>query len=91
MGVPADRMAIRIGHCSVLEKGRFFALLEISWLVARLAGRRNHAPRIAGREPSLSNLDKVLYPAGFTKGQVIDTTPESHAISCRTPKIGRSR
>jgi bifunctional non-homologous end joining protein LigD len=29
--------------------------------------------RIAGRDVSLSNLDKVMYPAvGFTKGQVID-------------------
>jgi len=28
---------------------------------------------IGGRELSISNLDKVLYPAtGFTKGQVID-------------------
>ena len=29
--------------------------------------------RIMGRDVSLSNLDKVMYPAvGFTKGQVID-------------------
>src|SRR5690606_9080941 len=29
--------------------------------------------RVAGRDLSLSNLDKVLYPAaGFTKGEVVD-------------------
>jgi bifunctional non-homologous end joining protein LigD len=29
--------------------------------------------RVAGRDVSLSNLDKVMYPeGGFTKGQVID-------------------
>jgi bifunctional non-homologous end joining protein LigD len=29
--------------------------------------------RVAGRDVSLSNLDKVMYPkVGFTKGQVID-------------------
>jgi bifunctional non-homologous end joining protein LigD len=29
--------------------------------------------RVAGRDVSVSNLDKVMYPAvGFTKGQVID-------------------
>ena len=27
---------------------------------------------IEGRRLSLSNLDKVLYPSGFTKAQVID-------------------
>lgn len=27
---------------------------------------------VDGRELSLSNLDKVLYPSGFTKGQVLD-------------------
>ena len=34
--------------------------------------RRVHV-EVEGRELSLSNLDKVLYPeVGFTKGQVID-------------------
>jgi bifunctional non-homologous end joining protein LigD len=28
--------------------------------------------KIGGRELDLSNLDKVMYPSGFTKGQVID-------------------
>ena len=27
---------------------------------------------VEGRHLTLSNLDKVLYPSGFTKGQVID-------------------
>ena len=27
---------------------------------------------IDGRQLSISNLDKVLYPSGFTKAQVID-------------------
>jgi bifunctional non-homologous end joining protein LigD len=34
---------------------------------------RQQTVRLAGREVSLSNLDKVMYPrVGFTKGQVID-------------------
>jgi bifunctional non-homologous end joining protein LigD len=39
--------------------------------------------RVAGRDVSLSNLDKVMYPAvGFTKGQVIDyyTRVASHIL-----------
>ena len=35
-------------------------------------GRALTQVRVGGRELSLSNLDKVLYPeVGFTKGQVI--------------------
>ena len=33
---------------------------------------RKVTTRVAGRELTLSNLDKVLYPSGFTKGEVID-------------------
>lgn len=39
--------------------------------------------RVAGRDVSLSNLNKVMYPAvGFTKGQVIDyyTRVASHIL-----------
>ncbi|MET0557242.1 MAG: DNA ligase D [Solirubrobacterales bacterium] len=37
------------------------------------AGRKRTRVDVAGRELSLSNLDKVLYPAtGFTKGQLIE-------------------
>jgi bifunctional non-homologous end joining protein LigD len=39
----------------------------------RVPPRRATIVQVDGRELSLSNLDKVLYPrAGFTKGQVID-------------------
>ena len=53
------------------------------------AGRRKGSARveveIGGRTLSLSNLDKVMYPAvGFTKGQVIDYYPASGRPSCRT-------
>src|ERR1043165_6758913 len=35
--------------------------------------RKTEVLEIEGREVTLSNLDKVMYPAtGFTKGQVID-------------------
>src|SRR5918911_1824713 len=35
--------------------------------------KTNVEVEVAGRDLTLSNLDKVLYPAvGFTKGQVID-------------------
>jgi bifunctional non-homologous end joining protein LigD len=37
------------------------------------AGRKRTRVSVAGRELSLSNLDKVLYPAsGFTKGELIE-------------------
>ena len=37
------------------------------------AGRKRTRVRVGGRELSLSNLDKVLYPAtGFTKGELIE-------------------
>ncbi|MEZ5257556.1 MAG: hypothetical protein R2705_11875 [Ilumatobacteraceae bacterium] len=46
---------------------------------------------LGGRELSLSNLDKVLYPSGFTKAQVIDyyarvapTAPPHLAGRCLT-------
>ena len=38
-----------------------------------MSKKRQATLRVAGRDVSLSNLDKVMYPAvGFTKGQVID-------------------
>ena len=38
-----------------------------------MAAARTQAVTVGGRELSLSNLDKVLYPAtGTTKGQVIE-------------------
>lgn len=36
------------------------------------AGRNKQQIEIEGRRVALTNLDKVLYPSGFTKGQVID-------------------
>ncbi len=46
---------------------------------------------VAGRSLSLTNLDKVLYPAtGFTKGQVVDyyvrIAPVSDSASRRTSR-----
>jgi bifunctional non-homologous end joining protein LigD len=37
-----------------------------------MAARKKHEIDIDGRRVALTNLDKVLYPSGFTKGQVID-------------------
>ena len=37
-----------------------------------MSASRKVTTRVAGRELTLSNLDKVLYPSGFTKGEVID-------------------
>jgi bifunctional non-homologous end joining protein LigD len=34
--------------------------------------RSKHEVEIDGRRVALTNVDKVLYPSGFTKGQVID-------------------
>lgn len=36
------------------------------------AARKKHDVEIEGRRVALTNLDKILYPSGFTKGQVID-------------------
>jgi bifunctional non-homologous end joining protein LigD len=36
------------------------------------AARKKHEVEIEGRRVALTNLDKVLYPSGFTKGKVID-------------------
>ena len=36
------------------------------------AARKKQEIDIEGRKVALTNLDKVLYPSGFTKGQVID-------------------
>src|SRR4030095_3633443 len=39
----------------------------------KLSQKKQATLRVAGRDVSVSNLDKVMYPAvGFTKGQVID-------------------
>ncbi|MGH7768375.1 MAG: non-homologous end-joining DNA ligase [Candidatus Binatia bacterium] len=38
----------------------------------RVTGGKKNVVEIEGRRLELSNLDKVLYPSGFTKGQVID-------------------
>lgn len=35
-------------------------------------GKTDRIVEVEGRELKLSNLDKVLYPSGFTKGQMID-------------------
>src|SRR6266496_4937401 len=37
-----------------------------------MASSARHEVEVEGRTLSLSNVDKVLYPSGFTKGQVID-------------------
>src|SRR5579883_608617 len=37
-----------------------------------MAARKKHEIDIDGRRVALTNLDKVLFPSGFTKGQVID-------------------
>ena len=37
-----------------------------------MARRSEVVAEVEGRQLKLSNLDKVLYPSGFTKGQVID-------------------
>ena len=39
---------------------------------ARVAKRTAVVAEVDGRQLELSNLDKVLYPSGFTKGEVID-------------------
>jgi bifunctional non-homologous end joining protein LigD len=39
---------------------------------ADVAAQRKHEIDIDGRRLTFTNLDKVLYPSGFTKGQVID-------------------
>jgi bifunctional non-homologous end joining protein LigD len=36
------------------------------------AARKKQEVEVEGRRVALTNLDKVLYPSGFTKGQVID-------------------
>jgi bifunctional non-homologous end joining protein LigD len=41
-------------------------------LAVATARSRKVAARVGGRELTLSNLDKPLYPSGFTKGEVID-------------------
>ena len=38
----------------------------------RVAKRTSIVAEVDGRQLELSNLDKVLYPSGFTKGEVID-------------------
>src|SRR5829696_3433141 len=37
-----------------------------------MAKRNEVVAEVDGRQLPLSNLDKVLYPSGFTKGEVID-------------------
>ena len=37
-----------------------------------MAKRNEVVTEVDGRQITLSNLDKVLYPSGFTKGEVID-------------------
>ena len=45
---------------------------------------------VDGHELELSNLDKVLYPSGFTKGEVIDYYARIAAgRCCRTSRAGR--
>ncbi len=45
---------------------------------------------VQGHRLSLSNLDKVLYPAvGFTKGQVIDYYTRARRTCCPTCATGR--
>src|SRR5690349_3754469 len=56
------------GSSSRAHIGRTYALFS----KAVSAARKKHQIEIEGRDVALSNLDKVLYPSGFTKGQVID-------------------
>ena len=37
-----------------------------------MATRTKHEVDVGGRQLTLSNFAKVLYPSGFTKGDVID-------------------
>src|SRR5690242_8766624 len=37
-----------------------------------MAARKKHELDIGGRKVPVTNLDKVLFPSGFTKGEVID-------------------
>ena len=51
------------------------------------AARTKHEVEVEGRRLTLSNLDKVLYPSGFTKGQVIDyyVRASAHALPLIPP------
>src|SRR4029453_16543016 len=57
-----------------LQLKRFrIARIDAPWRPTKVTQKNQTTLRVAGRDVSLSNLDKVMYTAvGFTKGQVID-------------------
>src|SRR6266850_4317497 len=57
-----------------LQLKRFrIARIDAHWRPRKVTQKKQATLRVAGRDVSLSNLDKVMYPeGGFTKGQVID-------------------
>ena len=51
----------------------YLAAIQNRWRARNLSVPQSPVVEVEGKRLSLSNLDKVLYPAtGFTKGQVID-------------------
>ena len=54
-----------------------------------MAKRTAVTAEVDGRQLELSNLDKVLYPSGFTKGEVIDYYARIAPVACRTCGAGR--
>jgi bifunctional non-homologous end joining protein LigD len=68
-GLRDDKAATEVG----LERAASGPGDEPELAAAVAAGRKRTRVTVAGRELSLSNLDKVLYPAtGFTKGELIE-------------------
>ena len=54
--------------------------------------RTSHPLEVAGREVSVSNLDKLMFPTGFTKGQTIEQPMlwrmSSHGLTVDTQNYG---
>ena len=46
---------------------------------------------IDGHDVKLTNLDKVLYPSGFTKAEVIDYFVRVAPTATAHPRVGASR
>jgi bifunctional non-homologous end joining protein LigD len=70
---PAEEVRLERPGAAEPEAGPELQGAEPQLSAAVAAGRKRTRVSVAGRELSLSNLDKVLYPAaGFTKGQLIE-------------------
>jgi len=68
---PPVRIAVNDGSSRQVVH-RHGGAAAVLWVRGTLQ-QRQAGPAVEGREVQLSNLDKVLYPAGrFTKAQVID-------------------